>query len=173
MRKQRKFPVPPRVLLLVLLIMAIQLALALLPHLFREESHSALTVAHAGEKTPALRIQRAWSPEAPPVVKVLAAYMILENTGAADRHIVRLSSPDFDRVEIHRMQAKDGMMRMVEQKSLLLPAGRAVTLQPGDLHMMLIGPRRVFRDGDHFTITVELDDGQRQSVQVPVRKRNS
>ena len=119
-----------------------------------------------------LSITRAWSPEAPPVVKVLAAYMILENTSTDDVKISAIHSPDFNKVEIHHMESKNGMMHMQKQDHLSIPAGKVVSLQPGELHIMLIGPHKVFRDGDTLQLTLELNNGQQQTISVPVRKHN-
>lgn len=119
-----------------------------------------------------LSISRAWSPEAPPVVKVLAAYALIENKSARDITIIRIHSPDFSKVEIHRMESKNGMMSMVKQAQLTIPAGKVISLQPGEIHIMLIGPRRIFRDGDTLQLSLELDNGQQQTVSVLVRKHN-
>ena len=119
-----------------------------------------------------LSISRAWSPEAPPVVKVLAAYALIENKSANDITIVSIQSPDFNKVEIHRIESENGMMSMVKQAQLTIPAGKVISLQPGEIHIMLIGPRKIFRDGDTLQLNLELDNGQQQTVSVPVRKHN-
>jgi len=180
MTNEKKNSIPPKVILIVLLIIGVQLAFGLQQYLSHDSKKTVISAAHAetvapavhAEPAPTLDISRAYSPEAPPVVKVLAAYMILENTSAEDVRIARLHSPDFDKVEIHNMESKDGMMHMVEQKHLRIPAGKAISLQPGELHMMLIGPHRVFRDSDIIKLTLELDNGQQQNIDIPVRKRN-
>ena len=119
-----------------------------------------------------LSISRAWSPEAPPVVKVLAAYALIENKSANDITIVSIQSPDFNKVEIHRIESENGMMSMVKQAQMTIPAGKVISLQPGEIHIMLIGPRKIFRDGDTLQLNLELDNGQQQTVSVPVRKHN-
>jgi len=131
-----------------------------------------LLMAGAIQANDKLSISRAYSPEAPPVVKVLAAYALIENKSANDITIISIRSPDFNKVEIHRIEAKDGMMSMVKQEQLTIPAGKVISLQPGEIHIMLIGPRRIFRDGDTLQLNLELDNGQQQTVTVPVRKHN-
>ena len=131
-----------------------------------------LLMAGAIQANDKLSISRAYSPEAPPVVKVLAAYAVIENKSAKDITIVSIHSPDFSKVEIHRMESKNGMMSMVEQKQLTIPAGKVISLLPGEIHIMLIGPRKIFRDGDRLQLTLELDNGQQQTVSVPVRKHD-
>ncbi len=131
-----------------------------------------LLMAGAIQANDKLSISRAYSPEAPPVVKVLAAYALIENKSANDITIIGIHSPDFSKVEIHSMESKNGMMHMVEQKQLTIPAGKVISLQPGELHIMLIGPRKIFRDGDTLQLTLELDNGQQQTFTAPVRKHN-
>ncbi len=180
MTNEKKASIPPKVILIILLIIGLQLAFGLQQYLSHDRKKQIISAAHAEtvapsahvDAAPKLAISRAYSPEAPPVVKVLAGYMILENKSAKDVSITRLSSPDFDKVEIHSMESKDGMMHMVEQKQLKIPAGKVISLQPGELHMMLIGPHQVFHDGDIIKISLELDNGEQQNIDLPVRKRN-
>ncbi len=142
---------------------------------FSRKLFLTLCLLYAGANVwaaPTLSVNRAWSPEAPPVVKVLAAYMILENNSASNINITAIHSPDFDKVEIHSISSKNGMMSMVKQEHLSIPAGKVVSLHPGELHIMLIGPRKVFRDGDIISLVLTLDNGEQQPVDVPVRKRN-
>jgi len=178
MNTKKKFTIPPKVILIVLLIVGIQLTLAMLPSLFRGAKKALLTEAHAEPVSAtapltqaSLSVNHAYSPEAPPVVKVLAAYMVMENKSAEDMSIAHLYSPDFDAIEIHSMESNDGMMSMVKQDHLTIPAGKAISLAPGELHMMLIGPQRVFRDGDIIKLNLELDNGSKLNIDIPVRKR--
>ncbi len=126
----------------------------------------------ANSAAPALSINGAYSPEAPPVVKVLAAYMMIENTSANEIKITAIQSPDFDQVEIHRIDSHDGMMRMVKQEHLTIPAGKVISLSPGELHIMLLQPHQVFKDGDVISLQLTLNNGTQQTINVPIRKRN-
>ena len=119
-----------------------------------------------------LKISNGFSPEAPPVAKILAAYMTLSNPGNAEVVITSASSPDFDKVEIHSMEMKNGMMHMVEQKELRIGSKDELTLEPGELHMMLINKQRNLKDGDTIKITITFDNGQTQTFSLPVRKQH-
>ncbi|MDH5570947.1 MAG: copper chaperone PCu(A)C [Gammaproteobacteria bacterium] len=127
--------------------------------------------AHAQASDP-LNISHSFSPEAPPVAKVLAAYMTLSNPGNTEVVITGASSADFDKVEIHSMEMSDGMMHMVEQKELRIPAKGELTLEPGELHMMLINKHRNLKDGDRIKINIQFNNGQSQSIVVPVSKQH-
>ncbi len=114
-------------------------------------------IVHAGAD---VVISNAWVPEAPPVARVMAGYMTLKNTTDKDINITAVSSPDFKNVEMHRTETKDGMARMVEQKSLALPANGETIFKPGGLHLMLINPKRKLARGDSVTLMITADKKQ-------------
>ena len=75
---------------------------------------------------------------------------------------------------VHSMSVDNGVMRMRPVESLDLPSGKAVTLAPGGLHLMLAGLARQLKPGDvvelEFT-TVDAAGGKSTTrVQAPVRK---
>lgn len=118
-----------------------------------------------------LSFDNAWSPEAPPVAPVMAGYVQISNSGDKAIAITGASCPDFGKVEIHDMQQQDGMMRMVKQEQLVIPAGGEVELAPGGLHMMLMKPRRTIKQGETLDITFELDNGETVQVAFEVKPR--
>ena len=69
-----------------------------------------------------LEIDDAWIAEAPPVSKVMAAYMEIDNETAQDRQAVSMQCDEFERAEFHRTVEKDGMARMEHQQVLKIPA---------------------------------------------------
>ena len=119
-----------------------------------------------------LTVKHARVPEGPPVAPVLAGYLVIENPGARSVRITGASSPLFAAVEIHEMRMKDGMMEMQRLPSLTIPAGGKVELAPGGLHLMLIEPSRPLRAGDHVPVTLDLDDGSRLELTLPVVSRD-
>lgn len=117
----------------------------------------------------ALRISGAWVREGPPNAAVLAAYMRIENRTASDAVVVGADSPQFQRVEIHRTEVRDGIARMLPQERLSIPAGAAVELQPGGLHLMLMQPAERLESGAKVEIELRLEGGGRQQVAAEVR----
>ncbi|MCW9024650.1 MAG: copper chaperone PCu(A)C [Gammaproteobacteria bacterium] len=130
---------------------------------------SLFITSNALHATELLHIKKAYSPEAPPVVKILAGYMELHNPTSKDIVITGVSSPDFEHVEIHSMVMRDGMMHMDRQDTLVVPAKGQVNLEPGDLHVMFINKLKSFKDGDHIPLTIQMGK-QSQSLSLPVRK---
>lgn len=123
------------------------------------------TFLNTASASQSLQFEDAWSPEAPPVAPVMAGYVKITNTGQQSIAITAASCADFNKVEIHDMQHKDGMMHMVKQEKLPIPAGQTVSLQQGGMHIMLMKPRRAIKAGETLQVTFELSNGS--SITVP------
>ena len=75
-----------------------------------------------------------------PGMKMTAAYMTLTNNSATDIRITRVTSPQFEAVELHETVVEDDVSRMREVPQLTVPASGNVTLEPGGMHLMLMRP---------------------------------
>ncbi|MGB5734832.1 MAG: copper chaperone PCu(A)C [Thiohalocapsa sp.] len=106
----------------------------------------------------------------PPGQPNSAVFMQLSNAGAADRALVSAASTVSEVVELHTHRMEDGMMKMRRVDQIELPAGEAVTLAPGGLHVMLIGLKQQLAPGDDVPLTLTLDDGSELSLTAPVRE---
>ena len=71
------------------------------------------------------------------------------------------------------MKPVDGMMKMQELTNLVVPAQGQVRMQVGGKHLMLIGPREHYRDGQKITMTLAFKSGLRQTVVVSVLANQS
>lgn len=88
-----------------------------------------------------LRLDRPQIREAPPGAPVAGAYLLIENRGDEGDRLLGASSPAAEAVEIHAMAMEGEVMRMRElPDGLPIPAGEAVSLEPGGLHLMLMAP---------------------------------
>lgn len=105
----------------------------------------------------------------PPGQPNSAAFMMLSNDGAADRALTGASSTAAEVVELHTHTMVDGMMRMRRIERIQLPAGKARVLEPGGLHLMLIGLTRDLAPGDKVALTLRFDDGSEVQLEAPVR----
>ncbi len=114
-----------------------------------------------------------WVREAPPGADVLAAYMTIANPGANTATIIALSSPDFERIEIHRTLVEDGVARMVPVESLRIAAAERVVFEPGGMHLMLYNPKRQLREGDSVLLDLQQATAASIRVDVPVVKMNT
>lgn len=106
----------------------------------------------------------------PPGQKVSAAFMGLKNGSDTGHALVAAESPVAMMVELHEHTMQDGMMAMREVEKIDLPAGASVSLQPGGLHVMLMGLKRQLKPGEQIEITLVFDDGSKSKLEVPVQK---
>jgi copper(I)-binding protein len=68
-----------------------------------------------------------------------AGFLAITNRGTAADRLVSASSPAARVTELHTHIREGEVMRMRPVPSIEIPAGQTVTLQPGGLHLMLIG----------------------------------
>ena len=113
----------------------------------------------------------AWSPEAPPVARVMAAYFNVENKGPKEILIEEVSSPQFDSIEIHRTVHKDGMASMEWQPHVHVPAGKVIKLEPGGKHLMMFKPKQALKQSDSITLHIKLSDNTKQTIYAKVKRQ--
>ncbi len=106
----------------------------------------------------------------PPGAPASAAYLVISNSGAIDRQLVKAESPAAQAVELHEHRNENGVMKMREVGGIAIKAHGQVELKPGGYHLMLIGVKKPLKEGDSVTITLVFDDGSRLAVEAPVRK---
>jgi copper(I)-binding protein len=127
---------------------------------------SPLTLLQASE----LKVSKAWIREAPPVSKVQAAYMLISNPTSQAVELVAASSPLYSKIEFHRTVMEDGVMRMLQEDSLNIPARGEIHLQPEGAHMMLFNPRQTLKAGDKVPFSLTFSDQQKIEIIVVVKK---
>lgn len=116
-----------------------------------------------------LSIVKPWVAEAPAIVKNHAGYMTIVNRGDTTVHINRISSPQYDRIAIHRSVESNGMTRMEHVEQLQVPPGKTL-LRPGDFHLMLYNAGQALIAGDNVTMTIAFSDGSELEISAPVMK---
>jgi copper(I)-binding protein len=120
--------------------------------------------------SPAVAVSDAWIREAPPGVRMMAGYLKLENTGESPLSLQGAATPLFKSAEIHMTRIEDGVARMRHIPNLALAVGEQVSLEPGGMHLMLMGPNRALKAGDCVEIELDFGNAGSISVQFPVRK---
>jgi len=127
----------------------------------------ALALAACGGETGGLTVEDPWVRSNPNGLG--AAYMVL--TAPADDELVSASvDPSIaGTVEVHEVVMDDGMMRMQEVAGIPLPAGEAVTLEPGGYHVMLLEMPAMLEPGTDVDVTLVLASGAEVTVTAEVR----
>jgi copper(I)-binding protein len=94
-----------------------------------------------------------------------AAFMTINNTGAADVVLKTAAIEGTQNVEIHTHTHKEGIMRMRQVHELVIKAGSAVVLAPGGLHLMMFGIEKL-PENPQLTLCDELNNCSTVSLSV-------
>jgi len=98
----------------------------------------------------ALQISHPWVLPAPAGAPTAAGYLTLTNRGKTAERLLGANVAEAAKVEIHQMTMDGAIMRMRPiPGGVVIPPGQTVTLAPGGYHLMLIGPKRALKVGDH------------------------
>ena len=112
-----------------------------------------------------ISVTDAWARATMPGQPVSGAYMQIQ--ADADARLLSVSSSVVPRVEVHEMNMDGGVMRMREVKSIELPKGKTVSLEPGGFHIMLMNLKKPIAAGDVIPLTLVVESGgKRQTVEV-------
>ena len=110
-------------------------------------------------------VKDAWVRGTVPAQQSTGAFAIL--TSSEDAKLVAVKSPIAKTVEVHESMTMGGMAHMQAVDSVPLPAGKAVKLEPGGYHVMLMGLAKPVKAGDQVPLTfvIEAKNGKRSSVE--------
>jgi copper(I)-binding protein len=131
---------------------------------------AALCAAHAQPPAPAAATVQVGHPRARatlPGQPVAGGYLTLTNRGPADR-LLSVSAAVSRTAELHAMSMDGDVMRMRQVQAIDLPAGQAVELRPGGLHIMFVGLKAPLKAGDTFPLTLRFERAGEQQVTVTV-----
>lgn len=116
-------------------------------------------------------IKDAWIQEGPPAQNTVAAFLVIENQGAADVALLSAKTDAAKAVELHKMESAGEVMRMRRLDLISVPRAGRAELQPSGLHLMLIGLNKPLREGDEVSVTLQFSNSAQKTFRVPVKKR--
>ncbi len=89
-----------------------------------------------------------------------AIFGTLTNQTDTEATLVKATSDAASTVELHEMVMEGGAMKMrPKDGGFVVPAQGSITLDPGGLHIMLIGLTRDIRAGDTVNVELEFSNG--------------
>ena len=125
---------------------------------------------------PDLVIREAWVrsavvPEGMEVPVNSAAYLTIENRGSAPDHLVEVTIAGATRVELHESFVDErGIASMRPVDSLEVPPGGEARLEPGSLHVMLMGLESTLSVGDSIEIVLRFEVSGEITVNAVARR---
>jgi copper(I)-binding protein len=144
----------------VFLVLASTLAMSATAHDFRVKD---------------LVINHPWARATVPGQKAGGAFLTIENRGTQNDRLLSAKAPA-DRVghtELHTMSMEGNVMRMREVAAIEVPAGQTVKLEPGGLHLMLMGLSSPLKAGEKLPVVLTFEKAGEVTVEVRVEAVSS
>lgn len=101
----------------------------------------------------------------PPNAPATAAFMKIKNNDSQDHTLLSAKAYINKITELHTHIHDKGVMRMRQVEKIELPAGEATVLQPGGLHVMLIGLNAPVQKGQNIKLDLTFEDGSTKTVE--------
>jgi copper(I)-binding protein len=108
--------------------------------------------------------------EVPPNMPNSAAFMSITNSSDQPVDLITAKSDASKVVELHEHANVEGMMQMRQIPKITVPANGSVQLQPGGLHVMLIGLNQKLKAGETVQLTLGFSNGETITLDAPVKK---
>ncbi len=105
-----------------------------------------------------------------PGATTAAIYLAITNASALDDTLLAITSDRAPIAMLHESKTVDGIMKMRHLESLDITAGTKVVLDPGNLHVMLMGLTSPLKEGETMTMTLTFAKAGQMIVTVPVVK---
>ena len=106
----------------------------------------------------------------PPTSVNTAGFMLLKNNSDNDIKLVSAKSTLSKKVELHNHINEDGMMKMRQVSSILIPAKGEVELKPGSFHIMFLGLKSTLIENELVEIELGFDKSESITVKAPILK---
>ena len=97
---------------------------------------------------------------------VSAAYMRIKSD--ARMQLVKVESPVAGVTEIHKMEMKDGIMKMQAVDGVEVLPGKVVDLKPGGYHIMLMMLKDQIKPGAKVPLTLTFEDASKKQTIIKV-----
>ena len=129
-------------------------------------------VLTGGVQAQTVEVKNAWARATVQGQKATGAFMQI--TAPVATTLIGVSTPVAGVAEIHEMKMDGDVMRMRPlTQGLKLPAGKAVQLQPGGYHLMLMDLKVALQKDSTIPLTLTFKDSKgvqsTQELRVPVR----
>ncbi len=114
-------------------------------------------------------IEAPWARASIGTSRPVAAYMTIGNAGTKEITLTTMRADVSANISIHNTEVdSDGVIRMSAQKSVNIPAGERITLEPGGMHAMIMNLRAPLTAGTEIPLTLVFENGEEITILVPV-----
>ncbi len=130
----------------------------------------AAWIASLGKRAGGVVVSEAWVRQPNPALGTASAFFTIENRTPVPIALVSVETPAARTVEMHETVMAGGVMSMRRVRGIPIPPQRTAKLEPGGLHLMLIGLVQPLEPGQRIDLVLEFDHGKSALVHALVRK---
>lgn len=116
-----------------------------------------------------IEVEQGYIRETIPGTAISSAYMLVRNTSNKDIVLFGVNSKVSKRVELHEHSMANGMMKMRQVSSIIVPANGQVVLKPSGLHIMIFDLAFGLKAEDEVPLDLVFSDNSVKKVKFPVR----
>lgn len=128
---------------------------------------AAAALAH-GYAAGDLKIDHPWARMTVPGQVAGGAYLSVQNNGSSADRLLGASTPAAAQVQMHTMTMDGNVMKMREVDRIDIPPGQTVTLEPGRLHLMLIGLKAPLKADSRVPMSLKFEKAGTVQVELTV-----
>lgn len=122
-----------------------------------------------GYKAGPIEIEHPWSRATVAAVPTGVVYFVLRNPSQAEDRLVSASTPVAEKAELHTHIREGDVMRMRQVDAIEITPSSTTALEPGGLHVMLVGLKQPLVKGKAFPLTLVFEEAGPVTVQVDVQ----
>jgi periplasmic copper chaperone A len=115
-----------------------------------------------------IKIEHAYTRATMPGQQVAGGFMKIENKSGPADQLVSVSSPIAGEVQLHEMSMEGNVMKMRQVQGISVPAGGAVELKPGGLHIMFINIKAPLTAGETVPVKLKFAKAGEVELKMPV-----
>ncbi|MBU3620937.1 copper chaperone PCu(A)C [Polynucleobacter sp. CS-Odin-A6] len=116
----------------------------------------------------AIKIENAYTRSTVPGQMAAGGFMKIENKGSNADQLLSASSPVASEVQLHEMAMEGNVMKMRQVKDIAVPAGGAVELKPGGMHLMFMNIKAPLAAGETVPLKLKFAKAGEVEVKLPV-----
>ena len=114
-------------------------------------------------------VEGAWARASIGSSKVSAVYLVVTNRDESADRLVGVETKRAGQTMIHRSVVEDGVVKMRHVDAIEIPPGGSARLEPGGLHVMLMGVSPPLETGENVSVTLVFERAGKVVLSVPVR----
>lgn len=119
-------------------------------------------------KTDAIMVHDGWARASIGKAPNSAAYMTLMAHGDTADRLIAVSTPLADKAELHNHVLDDGIAKMRQVEAIEISPDEPAALEPGGLHIMLIGLKQALEEGTDLPLTLVFENAGDVTLEVPI-----